>query len=105
MGSRARLAECPLKIPLCELPEPLGQGLLVQAGLHLLHPALAGENEEGRSVALVGEPHDLAVEAPVQEVAILILALHHGHLHHRLRGHMEVLLVGALGVEVSLPLG
>lgn len=94
----------PWETPLCELLEPLGQRLLVQAGLRLLHPALAGENEEGRGVALVGEPHDPAGEAPVQEVVKLVLAPHHGHLHHCLRAHVEVLLAGALGVEASLPL-
>ena len=63
-----------------------------------------GENEEGSGVPLVGDPHHLAGEVSVQDVVKLVLLFHHGDPHHRLRGHIEVLLMGAFEVEASLPL-
>lgn len=93
-----------LKVPLFEHLKPLPQCFLAQSILHLLHLSLTGENEQSRGIALVGDPHHPAGEVPVQEVVILVLAAHHGYPHHSLRGHVEVLLLGAFVVEACLPL-
>lgn len=91
-------------LPSSQLIVPSPEVVLVDFALQLAHPALIRQDNHHGGVALVGYHENFGVVVIVMVEIISAGSFHHVDLDPGVHVHVEVLLLGVVGIEWFLPL-